>query len=310
VAVLPTAGRRDHRTTGIALRLTTLGACALVAMAAVYLLSAQTTRGQRIENALLEARSSQLRGGPTTAAEILATVSVWSLVATIAGVVLIAVLRGRARLALGAGAVIGLSVVTTELLKHVILPRPALDPGAAPWHTGNIFPSGHTTIAVATAVALVLVVPDRLRSAAAFAGGLYAALVAGATLEAGWHRTSDALGAILLVLGLALGACAALVWWRGPGRAPPRRRTIGLVTLVAAGTLAAAVGLAGAPRILDAVDRANLTGSRVQQAYAVTLTLVALAVAVAMALLLAALHDVSLDDQPEVERRAAAGSPR
>jgi membrane-associated phospholipid phosphatase len=293
--------RRDQRTTGIAVRLVTLGVAALVAMGGVYLATTFTTRGQRVENALLEARDAQLRGGPTTSAEVLATVSVWSLVATIAGVVVVALVRNRPRLALGAGAVIAGSIVTTELLKTVILPRPALDPTAPPWHTDNIFPSGHTTIAAATAVAFVLVVPYRLRGAAALAGGLYAAVVAGATLEAGWHRTSDALGAILLVLGVALCACGALVWWRGPGDPPPRRRMFDFLPAAAVAIVAAVVGVVGVPRIVHEVDDATLSGARVQQAYAVTLTLVVLAVALAMALLLLALHDVSLD-QPAGRR--------
>jgi membrane-associated phospholipid phosphatase len=293
--VLADATRRDQRTSGIAARLIALGMAAFALMGGVYLVSTYTARGQRVENALLEARRDQLRGGATTSAEILATVSVWSLVATIAAVMIVALARGRPRLALGAGAVIACSIVTTELLKKVILPRPALDPNVLASHTDNIFPSGHTTIAAATAVAFVLVVPYRLRGAAALTGGLYAAAVAGATLEAGWHRTSDALGAILLVLGMALCACGALVWWRGPGRPPPRRRMFDFLPLATAAVVAGVVSVVGVPRILREVDRATLAGARVQQAYAVTLTLVALAVAVAMAVLVVALHDVSLD---------------
>ena len=172
----------------------------------IYLLSAQTARGQEIENALFDARRQELYGGPSTAIEILATVSVWSLVAAIAAVMAVALARGRPRLALGAGAVIGVSIVTTEVLKLVVLPRPRLDPDAPPWHLANVFPSGHTTIGMATAVAFLLVVPYRWRGPAAVAGAVYAAALAASTLEAGWHRTSDALGAIFLVGGLALWA--------------------------------------------------------------------------------------------------------
>ena len=77
---------------------------------------------------------------------------------------------------------------------------------------------------MATAVAFVLVVPYRLRGPAAVAGAVYATAVAASTLEAGWHRTSDALGAIFLVGGMALWACAVLVVWRGAGPRHPRPR--------------------------------------------------------------------------------------
>ena len=101
----------------------------------VYLVSAQTARGQRIENALFDARRRAARPR-TTALEILATISVWSLGAAIAAVVAVALVRGRPRLALGAG-VIGVSILTTEVLKELVLPRPQLDPPRRPgtWTT-------------------------------------------------------------------------------------------------------------------------------------------------------------------------------
>lgn len=293
--------RGDRRRARIARRLLGIGVLALAAMVGVYLLSTFTTRGQVVENALLEARDDQLRGGDTTAVEILATVSGWSLVAAIGVVMTVAMVRRRPRLALGAGAVIAGSIVTAELLKRVILPRPRLDPNVVPWHVDNIFPSGHTTIATAVAVAFVLVVPYRLRGLAALAGGFYAAGVAVATLDAGWHRTSDALGAILLVLATALCACGTLVWWRGPGRPPTesgtdRRGRVAYVPIALVAAVAGAVAILGVPRIVRQVDEATLAGARVQQAYVVTLTLVALAVALALAVLLLALDDVSLDE--------------
>jgi hypothetical protein len=307
--------RRDRPRLGVARRLWVIGGLSLGAMAGVYLLSTYTTRGQVVENALLEARDDQLRGGPTSAVEILATVSGWSLVAAIGVVMTVALVRGRPRLALGAGGVVAGSIVTAELLKRVILPRPRLDPEVVPWHVDNIFPSGHTTIATAVGIAFVLVVPYRLRGVAALAGGFYAAGVAVATLDAGWHRTSDALGAILLVLGTALCACGALVWWRGPGRPPaePGTRPRGRLAYVPIALLAAVAGtvtILGGPRIIRQVDDATLAGARVQQAYAVTLTLVALAVAAAMVVLLVALDDVSLDQPTDPAGPAGPAATR
>lgn len=282
--------RADRLAAGLA----ALGAAAFGVVAAVYLISAHTARGQRVENAVLAARRNQLRG-PGTAADLLATVSVWSLVATIAAVGVVALVRGRPRLALGAGAVIAVSVMTAEVLKKVVLVRPALDPNARPSLLDNIFPSGHTTIAVATAMAFVLVVPYRMRGPAALAGGVYAAGVGAATLDAGWHRTSEAVGAVFLVLGVALFACGALVWWRGTGRPPERDRVWAYLPLALVVAAAAIVDVVGVPRSLRAIDEGSLDASSITLAYAASLALFALVLAVAMGVLLAALRDVSLD---------------
>jgi hypothetical protein len=287
--------RRDGRSSRLALGLAVLGSAAFALVAALYVLSTHTARGQRAENALLRVRRDELRGGPTSATELLAGVSVWSLIAAIAIVVLVAVARGRPRLALGAGAVIATSVLTTEVLKKVVLPRPPLDPDAPSWLLANIYPSGHTTIAMATAVAFVLVVPYRLRGPAALVGGFYAAGLAAATLEAGWHRTSDAVGAVFLVLGMALWACGGLVWWRGAGDPPERQPMWAYVPLAAVAALGGIVDLVGIPRTLDAIDTGPLDDAGVREAYGVSLALVALAVAVALGVLLLALRDISLD---------------
>ena len=299
-------GPGDARSIRLALRLLALGLASFGVVVVTYVLSAQTARGQRVENAVFGLRRNQLRGGTTSATELLATVSVWSLVAAIAAVMAVALARGRPRLALGAGAVIGVSILTTEVLKKIVLPRPHLDPNAPPWLLGNVFSSGHTTIAVATAVAFVLVVPHRWRGPAALLGGAYAAALGAATLEAGWHRTSDAIGAVFLVLGMALCACGALVVWRGTGDPPAARVSVWiylpLAVVAAAGGI---VDLIGLPRVLDAIDAGPLTDAGLEEAYAVSLGLVALSVAVAMGVLLVALRDVSLDSPS----RGSAGEP-
>ena len=288
-------GRAAHRSVAVGLRLAALSVGAFAVVGAVYLLSAQTARGQHIENVLYESRRQQAAGRSSTALELLATISVWSLVAAILFVMLVALARGRPRLALGAGAIIGVSIVTTEVLKKRVLARPALDPGIPEALLPNVFPSGHTTIAVATAVALVLVVPYRLRGPAAVVGGTYAAGVAVATLEAGWHRTSDALGAIFLVAGMALGACAALILWRGAGRPDERPPMWAWVPLATTAAVCSLVVVLGGPRTVRSIDRGALTDVGVRDGFAVTATLVVLAVALVMVLLLTVLHDVSLD---------------
>jgi PAP2 superfamily protein len=295
-------GRAAHRSVAVGARLAALSLASFGVVALVYLVSVQTARGQHVENVLFEQRRKVAFGRPSTALEVLATVSVWSLVAAIGVVVLVALLRGRPRLALGAGVVVATSVVATEVLKKRILARPALDAGAPPELLPNIFPSGHTTVAMAAAVALVLVVPYRLRGVAAVVGGTYAAGVAAATLEAGWHRTSDALGAIFLVGGVALAGCATLVLWRGAGRPDERPALWAWIPLALTAVLSALVVVVGGPRTVRSIDRGALTDVGVRDGFAVTATTVVLAVAVVMVVLLTVLHDVSLDaPQPPAE---------
>ena len=288
-------GRAAHRSVTVGLRLAVLSAGAFAIVGLVYVVSAQTARGQHVENVLYEARRRVAFGQRSTALEVLATVSVWSLAAAIAVVAAVALLRGRPRLALGAGAIVATSVLSTEILKKRVLARPALDLDAPAELLRNIFPSGHTTVAMAAAVGLVLVVPYRYRGLAAVVGGTYAAGVAAATLEAGWHRTSDALGAVFLVGGIALAGCAALVLWRGAGRPDERPALWAWIPLALTAAVCALVVVAGGPRTVRSIDRGALTDVGVRDAFAVTATLVVLAVAVVMTVLLTALHDVSLD---------------
>lgn len=114
-----------------------------------------------------------------------------------------AVLRRRLLLALVAAVVIGGSIVTTEVLKHMLLQRPDLI-GRAPF--ANTFPSGHATIALGVGVAAMLVVPPRLRRATAFLALAYAVVVGVALIAAGWHRPSDVAGSYLVVVAWAAGA--------------------------------------------------------------------------------------------------------
>ena len=88
--------------------------------------------------------------------------------------------------------------LTVELLKRYLdRPNLGIDPERA--GAGNSFPSGHTAIAASVAVAFVLVLPPKARGAGAVIGTFYAALVGVFTMSAGWHRPSDAVGALLIV---------------------------------------------------------------------------------------------------------------
>ncbi|MEU9507859.1 phosphatase PAP2 family protein [Micromonospora sp. NPDC048170] len=129
---------------------------------------------------------------------ILNAMSVVSLLAATAVIGFIALIRGRIALAVTATLLIGGANATTQLLKYG-LTRPdfGIDPERI--YAGNSLPSGHATVAASVAVALVLVLPRKVRVFGAFVGAGYAAVAGVATLSAGWHRPSDAVAAFLVV---------------------------------------------------------------------------------------------------------------
>jgi membrane-associated phospholipid phosphatase len=136
---------------------------------------------------------------------VLNTMSALSLAIATAVVGFIALIRRRIAVAFGVVLLIVGANVTTQVLKQVIY-RPELGVDLERAAAGNSLPSGHTTIAASVAVALMLVLPARLRGVGAVLGALFAAVAGVATLSAGWHRPSDAVAAVLIV---GAWACAA-----------------------------------------------------------------------------------------------------
>jgi len=103
------------------------------------------------------------------------------------------------------------ATATAQLLKYGILARPDL---AVEGYAGNSFPSGHTTVAAASALVVFLVASPRTRPMVAGWGTAFAVLAGVATLANQWHRPSDVIAALLWV---ALWGCLAgvvLAWPR------------------------------------------------------------------------------------------------
>jgi hypothetical protein len=122
----------------------------------------------------------------------------------------IAVMRRCTIVGVIAVAAFGCAVVGAEVLKHV-LPWRVLVPDDAMLDSGfqtNTYPSGHTTVVTSLALSLVLVSPSRWRPWLAIAGGCISATFATGVLFVGWHRPSDALGA-LAWSGLCMSVAAA-----------------------------------------------------------------------------------------------------
>ena len=103
------------------------------------------------------------------------------------------------------------ATASAQLLKYGILARPDL---AVEGYAGNSFPSGHTTVAAASALVVFLVASPRMRPMVAGWGTAFAVLAGVATLANQWHRPSDVIAALLWVALWGCLAGAVLAWPR------------------------------------------------------------------------------------------------
>lgn len=175
------------------------------AVFALYVLVVRTYWGQRLdEHAFVGHDFFTTRAAQ--ADSFLRIVSIGSLVLAVGLIAAVAIIRRRPRLALIAAGSIGISLISTEVLKLVLFDRPQLVPS---YIFDNSYPSGHTTIGMSVAVAAMLVVPRRLLLPTAVGAGIFGSAFGVAVVAAGWHRPSDAVGAFFLVLSVG-AACAAL----------------------------------------------------------------------------------------------------
>ena len=206
-----------------------------------------TPVGQRVDElAFLGAAHGQNRLW-RVAEPVLDVVSVAFVVAGVGAAVLVAVLRKRWALAAQVVALVGGANVTTQLLKHGVLDRPELLPG---WTGPNTLPSGHTTVAASVAVALLLVTPRSWRPVVAVLGAAYTGMTGVSTLVGQWHRPSDVVAAVLVVLAWGAVVCAvapasSLDVPRRPGeslRSPGTHVVAGLLLMAAAAGAVVSVG--------------------------------------------------------------------
>ncbi len=119
--------------------------------------------------------------------------------AVVLGVILtaiIALVRQNWRTLLVALSAAAAATASAQLLKHVLLTRPDL---AVAGYAANSFPSGHTTVAAASALVVFLVASPQTRARVAAGGTAFAVLAGVATLANQWHRPSDAIAALLWV---------------------------------------------------------------------------------------------------------------
>ncbi|MBQ1026143.1 phosphatase PAP2 family protein [Micromonospora sp. C95] len=183
---------------GTAVWLVVLALIQTAAFIAVWQFALHTEVGQWIDTVALTGNRIGQDHIEEPVDRILNAMSVVSLLAVTVMIGFIALIRGRVALAVAATLLIAGANVTTQLLKYG-LSRPDYGIDLERVYVGNSLPSGHTTVAGSVAVALVLVLPPKVRAAGAVIGAAYAATAGVATLSAGWHRPSDAIAAFLVV---------------------------------------------------------------------------------------------------------------
>ncbi|MFI2702261.1 phosphatase PAP2 family protein [Cellulosimicrobium composti] len=202
-----------------------------------------TYAGQMLERAAFDGAVTGQGELWTVAEPVLDTVSIAFVVGGLGAAIGIALLRRRWGLAVQVAFLVVGANVTTQLVKHSLLGREELIGG---WHWENSLPSGHTTVAGSVAAALLLVVPRGARALVAVLGGAYTAATGVSTLVGQWHRPSDVVAAVLVVLAWAALVCAftprsAL----DPGAGPtPGSTVVAVLLLLGAAAAGVAAGLA------------------------------------------------------------------
>lgn len=224
-----------------------------------------TTEGQRLDETALRGSfigRSHLWGLVEPVVDV---ISLSFIVLVLGGAAVIAVMRRRWLLAVQAAVLVGGANLTTQVLKYVVWDRPQLTEqvGAA----ANSLPSGHTTVAASAAAVGLLVAPRRWRPALAVAAAAYAGLTGVSTVIGGWHRPSDAVAAITVVLAWAGLTTVVTAYGRPeavPRPDPARTSTMWISGLllgaaVGAGTLALVALLRTRDMLADRDELEGLT---------------------------------------------------
>jgi membrane-associated phospholipid phosphatase len=239
---------------------------AVLGVVATWRVFVDTWAGQWTEEAVL--RGAEYGQGTlwTVAEPVLDVVSVTYIALVLGAAMLIALVRRRWALAIQVVVLVAGSNISTQLFKRIVTERPEL---GVPGPDMNALPSGHTTAAASVSAVLVLVVPPRVRPWAAVLGAGYTAATGISTLVGQWHRPSDVVAAVLVVLFWSCVTCVLVA--RHPGVPGDAARTAtGEIALArstrprASGTRAAAVllGLAGVATVIPSALSLRRTWSR------------------------------------------------
>jgi membrane-associated phospholipid phosphatase len=270
-----------------------LAVAATTAVAVVYVLAVRTGWGQRLDATALRGRHSLEPRAVHAASRLLTTIDVASLLLIGGAIVLVALVRARPRLAIGAGTLIVGSVATSEILKHFVLTRPDLGVVDALGSRAS-YPSGHTTVAMSLGIAAMLVAPRRWRAVVGVVGAGYAAAIGVAVVATANHRPSDPIGAAFVVTAWASAIASVLVV---PDRRRQRDHSLTSATpwIAFAGLVLLVVAFVGLAGTVVAIRRNRLDTIELGGAFLAASTAIVGTILVTTAALLGALRDADLD---------------
>ncbi|ROS25955.1 PAP2 superfamily protein [Cellulomonas sp. PhB150] len=259
--MLPVSDRRPVPLVAVSAVVTVVSVVGVYVLWRVFV---DTYAGQSVDQAAIEGAAYGQTQLWRVAEKVLDVVSVGLIAAVLLGAVVIAVVRRRWELAVQAAVVMIGANLTTRVLKEYVFERPEL---GVPGGYGNTLPSGHTTAAASISVVLMLVVPPRVRPWAAALGAAYTTATGVSTLIGRWHRPSDVVAAVLVVLAWTAATCALAVLvprWANPvdRSSVPRATRATLVSLVVVGAVAGAVAVVALSatwsRVPDVTSRSDL----------------------------------------------------
>jgi hypothetical protein len=234
---------RDREDWTIQSRLVLGALVCVVLLIAAYFVLVRTSWGHQFDDDAFFGRQALNRKVIRLDSGMLDLVTKAVLLLSAAIVLVIATMRRCAFVGVVAVAGFGFAVAGAEVLKHK-LPWHAMVPSDGLLEKGfqaGTYPSGHATIGASLALSVLLVSSARWRPWLSVAAGWITATFATGVLFAGWHRPSDALGALAWSGFCMSVAAACAVKLRGqprPAIAHSARLfgSLGLGILVAAAT--------------------------------------------------------------------------
>lgn len=235
------------------------GLLLLLAAAGVWWLGVRTAQGQNYDDMVFANLDTVMPAAPMALLRLFTHtyVVIGVSVATGVAAALVTVMRRRWWL-LGQLVLFALLVFAAHMLKYR-LPRPVLVNTIS--NPANSAPSGHTLLAAAAGVALLLAVPRVWRAAAAMYAACLASLVGLAVIVGRWHRPTDVVMALLLVGGLAL---LVLAGSRVSGMDAPGSRfsSAGVQIVASVMITAGVVGIAYASYVIWQIEPGLELGAR------------------------------------------------
>jgi membrane-associated phospholipid phosphatase len=289
----PVARRRSADAVLVRRSLWCIVGAASVLATAVYGIAVRTVWGQRLDTAALRGRHLLSTRNIQAAQRLHTTIDIASIALFGGAILLVALVRGRRRLAVGVAFLIVGSLATSELLKR-ILGRPRLAVADSLKHAPT-FPSGHTTIAMALAVGAIFVAPRRFRGSVAALGVVFAGAIGCSMVITASHRPSDTIGALLIVTAWS-AAVAAIIVRSQPLRVTTRPMWTHISPWMAVAGAALLTGaFLSAVIVALAIHHGSLNTVELGRAFVGAASAIFGTTIMCTAALLIALHDVDLD---------------